>query len=104
MRLHEDVAPLIGQEVFLKGFIFPPDDKTDLKSFVLVKDNGLCCFGSQPATEDMIGVVMDGDQTIDYSTGMMSVAGTLETNPGYAPGEPLYLMTARIVTKARSTL
>lgn len=105
MDLHDDVKPLIGEELFLKGFIFPPDDKTTpLRSFVLVKDNGLCCFGSQPATEDMIAVVLDGEQTVRYSTGMMSVAGTLQLNPRYTPGEPLYLMAAQIVTKSRSTL
>lgn len=103
--LHEDVERLIGQRLFLKGFIYPPNDKSaPLRSFVLVKDNQLCCFGSQPAPEDMIAVVMDGDQAIDYSTGMMSIAGTLEINERYMPGEPLYVIEAQVVTKSRSTL
>lgn len=107
MDLHADVKPLIGQELFLKGFIYPTGQKQDLQSFLLVKDNQLCCFGaSKPAPEDMIGVVMDGDQTIDYSSGMMAVAGRLEINPhaSLQSGEPVYVMTGRIVTKAKSAL
>lgn len=107
LGLHPDVEPLIGQDVFLKGFMYPTGQMQGLDSFLLVKDSGTCCFGGQPATEDMIGVVMEGDRTVDYYQGRVSVAGTLELNPNqaaYAGNQPVYLLRGRIVTKSRSAL
>jgi hypothetical protein len=104
--LHEDVKALVGRELFLKGFMYPTSDQYGLGSFLLVKDSGVCCFGGQPELQDMIGVVMEGDQTVDYSSGLVAVAGTLSLNPNPSRSttEPIYMMNARIVTKAKSAL
>jgi hypothetical protein len=106
MDLHDDVKALLGKDLFLKGFIYPPPQQEGLHEFLLVKDSGTCCFGGQPRPQDMIGVVMDGDQTIDYYNGMVAVAGTLQLNPhpSLQSGEPIYMMTCRIVTKAKTSL
>ncbi|VAX41182.1 hypothetical protein MNBD_PLANCTO02-2856 [hydrothermal vent metagenome] len=73
---HPDVLKLDGQKVFLKGYMYPTGQKEGIRSFVLVKDTGQCCFGGAPKQWDMIRVVMKGDSTIKYSPGMVSVAGT----------------------------
>lgn len=106
MGLHDDVKALLGKNLFLKGFIYPPPQPQGLHEFLLVKDSGTCCFGGQPKPQDMIGVVMEGDKTIDYYNGMVAVAGTLQINPhpSLQSGEPVYLMTCRIVTKAKTSL
>ena len=106
MDLHDDVKALLGRELFLKGFMYPTADQHGLGSFLLVKDSGVCCFGGQPEMQDMIGVVMDGEETVDYSSGLVAVAGTLSINPNpnRTETEPIYLMTCRIFTKAKSAL
>ena len=47
---------LDGKRIFVKGYVFPGDKRTDLKQFILVPDMGTCCFGGQPALTDMIEV------------------------------------------------
>jgi hypothetical protein len=79
--LHPDVAQLNGKSVFLKGFMYPTRQTEGLKSFVLCKDSGDCCFGGQPKATDMIYVEMVGDQRVNFRTGLIAVAGTFLTQP-----------------------
>jgi hypothetical protein len=102
--VHPDIQTLVDQPLFLKGFMYPTGQMEGLDSFLLVKDSGTCCFGGEPAIEDMIGVVMEPGQTVDYYQGRVSVAGTFELNPRYTGQklEPIFLMKGQIVTKSRT--
>lgn len=102
-RLHPDVAPLIGQKVFLKGFMYNTRETTGLKKFVFLKDNGECCFGGDPKPYDMMEVRMKGNQTTHAYTGMIAVSGTLNANVRAGEGEPVYIVDADIVEEAQTS-
>ncbi len=58
-KLHPDVTPLIGQKLYLKGFMWATQDTEGLTRFILLKDNGECCFGGKPKSHDFIFVKLD---------------------------------------------
>lgn len=99
-----EVQQLVDKPVFLKGFMYPTNQMHGLDSFVLVKDSGTCCFGGEPAVQDMIGVVMEPGQTVDYYQGRVSVSGVFELNTHYTGQklEPIFLMKGQIVTKSKT--
>lgn len=55
-----------NKKVYVKGYMYPTGVLHGLKTFVLCKDTGQCCFGGNPLIEDMIVVNMTGDKTIDH--------------------------------------
>lgn len=74
---------LDGKRVFIKGYVYPGATNRGIKRFLLVRDNGTCCFGGQkPKLNDMIDVTLAGDLAIDYSTGIRKLAGTFKVAPG----------------------
>jgi hypothetical protein len=79
-----EVEQLDGQRVFVKGFVFPGKQTTGIKTFVLCRDNGDCCFGGQPKLTDRIQVTLKGPLSLDYSTRMRRVAGTFHVAPRQA--------------------
>jgi hypothetical protein len=107
MAVHPDVSALVGKKVFLKGFMYPPDDPRAMTSFLLVKDSEKCCFGGKPNLVDMIGVQMEPGKTVDYYNGKVSVAGELEINTEYSgqyEREPIFLMKGHLVSKSKTDL
>jgi hypothetical protein len=91
---HPDLVAMEGKQVFLKGFMYPTGQIYDLKSFLLVKDSGQCCFGGEPQLVDMLGVYMKGPHLADFYSGRVSVAGTFRLNREYKGGklEALFLL------------
>lgn len=68
---------LDGRRVFVKGYVFPGRQQQGISQFVLVRDNGDCCFGGPaPPPGDMIHVALDEPLRLDYSTRLHRVAGT----------------------------
>ena len=102
-RLHRDVAPLIEQKVFLKGFMYQTQKSEGLTEFVFLKDNGECCFGGEPKPYDMMVVMMADNKTTPAYTGMIAVAGTLHANVRAGDGEPVYTIDADIVEEAKTS-
>lgn len=102
-RLSPAVAPLIGQKVFLKGFMWQTQTDTGLKEFVFLKDNGECCFGGEPKPFDMMVVKMTDDKTTDAHVGMVAVSGVLNANVSAKEGEPVYTVAATIVEEAQTS-
>ena len=100
--LHPEVAELIDQQVFLKGFMYQTKSQDDLRAFVLLKDDGKCCFGGSPKPYDMIYVrLMDGKTTRSF-TGKVAIAGVLRADVTAAEGEPVYMLDATTVEQART--
>lgn len=90
---------LDGKRVFLKGYVYPGPVQHKIQRFLLVRDNGTCCFGgSKPKLNDMIDVTLSGNLTLDYDTGVHKVAGTFRVAPqiGVDPsvGTVLYQLEA----------
>ena len=103
-KLHPDVAALNGQQVFIKGYMYPEKTTKNLTSFLLVKDNQQCCFGGQPNLNDMIMVTMQKGKKMDYHRGLVSIAGTFRTAATQGPAGllPIYSVEAIQAEKART--
>ena len=99
------VLELVDKPIFLKGFVYPTEQTEDLSHFLLLKDSGQCCFGGQPALEDMIRVTMAPGKEVDYYSGRVAVAGTFKINAHYQGGslEPIYLLEAEYFSKAKTS-
>jgi hypothetical protein len=57
-KLHPDVAALVGQKVYLKGFMWATQETEGLTRFILLKDNGECCMGGKPKSHDFVFVTL----------------------------------------------
>ncbi len=106
--VHPDVAKLAGQQVYLKGYMYPYREIHGLKSFVLCKDTGDCCFGGQPKPTDMILINMTDDQMVDYQDKrLVGVAGTFRVEPVYDPAvadglRPVYQLDCKHFAPAKT--
>ena len=100
-RIHPEVGPLIGTQVYLKGYMWQTRMTDGLKEFVFLKDNGECCFGGEPKPYDMMVVKMaDGLTTKALPNTLVAVAGVLNANVNAGEGEPVYTVEARLVERA----
>ncbi|WP_406699540.1 DUF3299 domain-containing protein [Singulisphaera sp. Ch08] len=77
---------LDGKKVYIKGYMYPSDQTTGIKEFVLCRDNGTCCFGGQPKLTDMIQVKLKEPLALDYHTGLRYIAGNFKVEQNQAPG------------------
>jgi hypothetical protein len=57
-KLAPEVAAVIGKKVYLKGFMYATQANDGLRQFILLKDNGECCFGGKPKSHDYIIVTL----------------------------------------------
>ncbi len=101
-KLHPDVAPLIGQNVFLKGFMWQTQKSEGLTEFVLLKDNGECCFGGKAQPYDMMMIRLKDGLTTRAYTGMVAVAGVLSADVRAGEDEAVYTIDAILVEEART--
>lgn len=109
VAIPQPVADLSGQDVFLKGYMYPdPQNRREgIDSFLLVKDLGDCCFGGTPALTDMIGVEFPADDDLRatfYEQTKVSVAGTFRVREDFGAGEnePVYGIDAKHFDRSRS--
>lgn len=102
----QEIKALEGKQIYLKGFMYPTGRMYELTQFVLCKDNAQCCFGGEPALQDMIGVTINNNRTTTHSDSLTGVAGKLRLNPNYHGGklEPIYLLEADFVGPALTSL
>lgn len=70
-----EAEELVGQDVFVKGYVYPDDQLGEIKQFILVPDMGTCCFGGKPKIADMIQVTLDDPHRVKYSMIRRSLAG-----------------------------
>ena len=64
-----------GKEVLLKGYMYPGDQTRGIVQFLLVRDQGDCCFGGNPNITDRVLVQLQDPNGISFSAGMTKVAG-----------------------------
>lgn len=68
-RLPKWLKALDGKRVRVRGFMFPPFQDTDIRGFVLARDNQICCFGRTPKEYDLIDTFMRKGVTTHYIQG-----------------------------------
>ena len=102
-QIPEEIAKLDEQDALLIGFMVPMeiDARGRVKSFTLVKDQMMCCFGVPPAMNDWVSVTMPEGGAIRYERDVpVAVYGKLrvgeEIEDGYVIS--LYRLQASNVT------
>ncbi|MEX0867549.1 MAG: DUF3299 domain-containing protein [Pirellulales bacterium] len=89
---------LDGEKVFIKGYIYPGSQKRGIRSFLLVRDKGDCCFGGNPKITDRIQVTLQDPLRLEFDTRMHKLAGVLRIDPNQtavdAGGAVLYHLEA----------
>ncbi len=72
---------LDGQKVFIKGFVYPSSQMHGIRTFLLVRDEGSCCFGGDPKVTERIQVTLADPAGMSYASGLHKVAGVFHVRP-----------------------
>lgn len=78
-----------GRNVLLKGYMYPGKQQTGITQFLLVRDQGDCCFGGNPKITDRVLVQLKDPghpKGIDFSSRLTKIAGRFAIRPMGAPG------------------
>lgn len=70
-----------GRDVLLKGYMYPGKQQRGIRQFLLVRDQGDCCFGGNPKITDRVLVSMRDGELIDFSPRMVKIAGRFAVRP-----------------------
>jgi hypothetical protein len=94
-----EIMALDGKRVFIKGYMRPPEVRSGIDRFLLVRDNNQCCFGDLSTVKyyDQILVDLRGSLRLNYSDKLFAVGGVLKVlpeNAGRGPQAPVFAMQA----------
>jgi hypothetical protein len=73
-----------GQRVFIKGYVLAGNRTKGIRTFILVRDQGDCCFGGNPKLTDRILVQLKDGETFNYTDRLQKLAGRFQVKPGQA--------------------
>jgi hypothetical protein len=76
-----DAMALDGKKVFIKGYVYPGQRMQGITQFLLVRDQGSCCFGGNPKLTDRIQVALSDPHGFTFSNGVFKVAGVFHVTP-----------------------
>lgn len=81
---------LDGQQIRIRGFMFPTFEAEGLERFVLARDNQICCFGRDPKVYDLVQVDMRSGKTTNYipATRAFDVVGRFKIEMVSVDGKP----------------
>jgi hypothetical protein len=77
----DSAKALDGHKVFLKGFVYPGSQVEGIRTFLLVRDEGSCCFGGNPKITERVQVTLANPKGMTYKTGLHKVAGVFRVRP-----------------------
>jgi hypothetical protein len=76
-----------GRDVLLKGYMYPGKQQSRIVQFLLVRDQGDCCFGGDPKITDRVLVNLAGQEGIAFTPRLVKIAGRFRVEPvGFAAG------------------
>lgn len=85
-QIPPDAKALDGKKVFIKGYVYPGQRQFGITQFLLVRDQGSCCFGGNPKVTDRILVQLADPAGLAFSSKLFKLAGTFHvTDPRDAP-------------------
>jgi hypothetical protein len=67
--------------VLLKGYMYPGSQQNGILQFLLVRDQGDCCFGGNPKITDRVLVQLQDTKSIAFSPRLTKIAGRFEVRP-----------------------
>jgi hypothetical protein len=77
----ESATDLDGRLVLLKGYMYPGKEQRGIAEFLLVRDQGDCCFGGNPKITDRVLVRLADRQGIDFTPRLVKIAGRFAVRP-----------------------
>jgi hypothetical protein len=94
-----EIMALDGKRVFIKGYMRPPEVRSGIDRFLLVRDSKECCFGDISTVKyyDQILVDLTGRLRLNYSDGLFAIGGVLKVMPqnaGLGPQAPVFALQA----------
>ena len=72
---------LDGRDVLLKGYMYPGKQQQGIVQFLLVRDQGDCCFGGNPKITDRVLVHLADPAGIEFSPRLKKIAGRFHVRP-----------------------
>ncbi len=93
----ETALAFAGRDVLLKGYMYPGSRQHGIVQFLLVRDQGDCCFGGNPKITDRVLVSLADPRGIDFTQRLVKIAGRFQVRPAGAPeigGGVLYHLEA----------
>jgi len=69
-------ASIDGEKVFIKGYVYPGERQRGIQTFLLVRDQGDCCFGGDPVVTERIQVTLADPERLTYTKRLVKVWGT----------------------------
>ena len=73
----EHVLALDGKQVTMRGFMMPDIDFEHIRKFHLVRSLFSCCFGAPPQLNEILRVVLEDEDGMEYTYNTLEVTGTL---------------------------
>lgn len=70
-----------GRDVLLKGYMYPGKEQRGISQFLLVRDQGDCCFGGNPKITDRVLVRLADRQGIEFTPRLVKIAGRFSVRP-----------------------
>jgi hypothetical protein len=70
-----------GHRVLLKGYMYPGKQQHGIVQFLLVRDQGDCCFGGNPKITDRVLVQLSDPRGIEFSPRLTKIAGRFVVRP-----------------------
>jgi hypothetical protein len=94
-----EILALDGRRVFIKGYMRPPEVRSGIDRFLLVRDDNQCCFGDISTVKyyDRIVVDLKGKLRLNYSEGLFAIGGVLRVMPQnaqFGPQAPVFALEA----------
>ncbi len=80
----QSALDLHGKKIYIRGYVYAGSQTFGIKSFVLVRDAGTCCFGGNPKITDRIVVTLKSPSLI-YTKNVARVSGVLRVNADQSP-------------------
>ena len=74
-----------GRDVLLKGYMYPGRQTSGIRQFLLVRDQGDCCFGGNPKITDRVLVTLAEPAGIEFTPRLVKIAGRFSVRPAGAP-------------------
>ncbi len=72
---------LEGKKVYIKGYVYPGQKTDGIKTFLLVRDQGDCCFGGNPKITDRVQVTLADPLRLKFSKRLHGVGGVFHVKP-----------------------
>lgn len=86
------LSGLNGKTVRIRGWMYPPNQETDIPAFLFVRDNQICCFGRMAKIYDKFGVNLREGVTTNYIQGRpFDVVGQMVVKSVLLDGELFFL-------------